>query len=128
MSDAPEGQDASPGRATLFHLAVRDEWLASAAGDTYAPAAFASERFIHCSYRGQLAGVYARYYAGRTDLVVLEIDRGHLVALVGAAALRDELSPTTGELFPHVYAALPRAAVHATHAARAIGDIGDIGG
>ena len=124
MSDAPEVQYASPGRSTLFHLAVRDEWLAAAAGDTYAPAAFASERFIHCSYRGQLPGVYARYYAGRTDLVVLEIGRENLVALVGAAALRDELSPTTGELFPHVYAALPRAAVHATHSARTIGDIG----
>ena len=124
MSEAPEVHDESPERATLFHLAVRDEWLAAGAGDTYAPSAFASEGFIHCSYREQLSGVYARYYRGRTDLVVLEIGREHLVALAGAAALRDELSPTTGELFPHVYAALPRAAVHA---ARAIHDIGYMG-
>ena len=101
--------------APLFHLAALDEWLADVAG-AYAPATFASENFIHCAYREQLAGVYARYYAGRTDLVVLEIDPAVLRTRVGAAALRDEPSAVTGELFPHVYAALPRDAVRATHA------------
>lgn len=106
---------ATEDRTTLFHLAAHDDWHADAAGATYVPAAFASEGFVHCSYRHQLAGVYARYYEGRTDLVVLELDRAAVEAIVGAAAVLDEPSPATGELFPHVYAPLPRAAVRAEH-------------
>lgn len=104
---------ATGDRTTLFHLAVHDEWHAAAAGTTYVPAAFASEGFVHCSFAHQLRGVYGRYYAGRTDLVVLVFDRAALEAAVGAVALREEASPSTGELFPHVYAPLPRDAVHA---------------
>lgn len=115
MSAAAGADPASGDRTTLFHLAVRDEWHADAAGTTYVPAAFASEGFVHCSYRGQLAGVYRRYYAGRRDLVVLELDRAAIDAAVGADAVVEEPSPATGELFPHLYAALPRAAVRQVH-------------
>jgi uncharacterized protein (DUF952 family) len=100
--------------ATLFHLAVGDEWSANAT-EQYVPAAFADESFIHLSYRDQLTGVYERYYAGRTDLVVLEIDRSRLLAGVGTDVLREESSPTTGEAFPHLYAPLPRHAVQRVH-------------
>ena len=89
------------------------EWIAAASGDTYVPGAYAAESFIHCSYREQLDGVYERYYAGRDDdLVLLEIDRVTLEALVGASAVVDEAS-TNGELFPHVYVPLPHGAVRA---------------
>ena len=115
MNAARGGRDAPHDRATLFHLAVRDEWHATAAEDTYAPAAFAAESFVHCSYRDQLPGVRERYYTGRTDLVVLEIDRAALEAVVGAGAVLDEPSPLTGELFPHVYAQIPRAIVREVH-------------
>jgi glutathione S-transferase len=100
-------------RATLFHLAARDEWDAAVSAHAYAPGAYAVESFIHCSYREQLDGVYQRYYLGRDDLVVLEIDRGALEQIVGAARVIDESSTATGELFPHVYAPLPHAAVRA---------------
>ncbi len=110
--DRPSGAEARD-RATLFHLAVRDEWDSAAPGATYAPGAYALESFVHCSYREQLAGVYQRYYAGRDDLVVLEIDRARLEQLVGAQLVVDEASTASGELFPHVYAPLPRAAVRA---------------
>ena len=111
MSRTATGAAASSDRTTLYHLAVLEDWNADAAGTTYVPAAFASEGFVHCSFRGQLAGVYDRYYAGRDDLVVLVFDRDALAEAVGAAAIREEQSPSTGELFPHVYAPLPRAAV-----------------
>ena len=100
-------------RATLFHLATRDEWDAAASDPAYTPGRFGVESFIHCSYREQLDGVYQRYYAGRDDLVLLEIDRGSLERLVGAALVIDESSTAPGELFPHVYAPLPHAAVRA---------------
>ena len=115
MSDGREA--ASPaGPAPLFHLAAIEEWEhAEAAGTHYVPAAFAHEGFIHCSYRPQLAGVLARYYVDRTDLVVLEIDAATLCDLAGYEVLVEEPSPVTGERFPHVYAPLPRAAVRVVH-------------
>ncbi len=114
MTDRRPQGDTPRDRTTLFHLAARGEWVAAASGDTYVPGAYAAESFIHCSYREQLDGVYERYYAGRSDddLVLLEIDRARLEALVGAAAVVDE-SSTNGERFPHVYAPLPHGAVRA---------------
>jgi uncharacterized protein (DUF952 family) len=110
------------GSASIFHLAAAHEWQRSlAAGTTYVPAAFASEGFIHCSYRAQLTGVIDRYYRGRTDLVLLEIDPDRLVAVVGDAALVEELSPSTSERFPHVYAPLPHTAVVAVQPAPVTG-------
>ena len=110
VDDAPH-DDPPRDRATMFHMAGREEWEAAATDHAYAPGAYAAESFVHCSYREQLAGVYQRYYAGRDDLVVLEIDRKVLESLVGAALVIDEASAATGERFPHVYAPLPHAAV-----------------
>jgi uncharacterized protein (DUF952 family) len=102
--------------ATLFHLATVAEWQhARAAGTAYVPAAFAHEGFIHCSYRHQLPGVLERYYAARTDLVVLEIDVVALVDALGREVLVEEASPATGEGFPHLYSPLPPSAVRAVH-------------
>lgn len=65
---------------------------------------------MHCSYAHQVAATAGRYYAGRHDLVLLEIDPAALDAPV-----RVEPS-ATGERFPHVYGTIPRAAVVAVHA------------
>ena len=47
-----------------------------------------------------------RHYAGQSDLLLLEIDAATL-----GDALRYEASPRSGELFPHIYSALPLTAV-----------------
>ena len=113
MTDGRPASDSPCDPQTLFHLAARWRMERGGVGDTYVPGAYAAESFIHCSYREQLDGVYERYYAGRDhDLVLLEIDRVTLEALVGASAVVDEAS-TNGELFPHVYAPLPHGAVRA---------------
>lgn len=65
---------------------------------------------MHCSYAHQVAATAGRYYAGRVDLVLLEIDPARL-----DVAVLDEPS-ATGELFPHVYGTIPRRAVVAEHA------------
>ncbi|HEX7096191.1 MAG TPA: DUF952 domain-containing protein [Acidimicrobiales bacterium] len=90
--------------ARLYHLATRAEW--DAAAGTYAPGSFAREGFVHCSYAHQVAATAARYYAGRDDLVLLEIDPARLDAPV-----IEEPSPVTGERFPHVYGVIPCRAV-----------------
>jgi uncharacterized protein (DUF952 family) len=94
----------------LFHIAEPAEWAAVGDGDTYAPAAFAREGFVHCSYPEQVAATAARHYAGRTDLLLLEIDPSRL-----GAPVIEEPSPTTAEPFPHVYGPIARDAVIAVH-------------
>jgi uncharacterized protein (DUF952 family) len=93
---------------TLLHIAVKDEW--EAAGADYAPAAFAAEGFVHCSFAHQVVATASRYYAGRDDVVLLEIDETKLTA-----PLRVEPSPSTGEDFPHIYGPINRDAVVAEH-------------
>ncbi|HEV8296793.1 MAG TPA: DUF952 domain-containing protein [Acidimicrobiales bacterium] len=87
---------------------MQAEW--DAAGPRYAPTGFATEGFIHCSYASQVAATAARHYAGRTDVVLLEIDPGVLDSPVVA-----QISPATGESFPHIHGQIPRGAVVAVH-------------
>jgi pimeloyl-ACP methyl ester carboxylesterase/uncharacterized protein (DUF952 family) len=62
--------------------------------------------FIHLSARGQLAGTLAAHFAGVEGLSLLAIDPGRLPA----GALRWEAS-RGGRRFPHLYGALPEAAI-----------------
>jgi uncharacterized protein (DUF952 family) len=61
--------------------------------------------FIHFSTAGQVAETAARHYAGRQDLVLLQVSAEKL-----GPALRWEPS-RGGALFPHLYGDLPVAAV-----------------
>lgn len=45
-----------------------------------APDSLAGEGFVHCSTRAQLLATAERYYPGRTDLRVLQLDPNRLVA------------------------------------------------
>lgn len=72
----------------------------------YAPDAFTTEGFIHCSYAHQVSAVANRIFKGRTGLVLLEIDRSKL-----ASRVVDENLEGGGELFPHIYGRLPMSAV-----------------
>jgi uncharacterized protein (DUF952 family) len=101
----------------LFHIAERAEW--GAAGIDYAPAAFEREGFVHCSFGHQVLATAHRYYRGRDDLVLLEIDESKLTAPVVV-----EPSPATGERFPHVYGRIDRGAVVAEHELRIAADGG----
>ena len=58
-----------------------------------------TEGFIHCSTAAQLATTGRRHFAGRSDLVVLEIDPDRL-----RWELRWEESG--GDHFPHLYGPL----------------------
>ncbi len=57
--------------------------------------------FIHFSTAAQLPGTLARHFAGRDDLLLIVIDAGSL-----GEALKWEPS-RGGDLFPHLYGALP---------------------
>ena len=107
----PEAASRLPARpaAILVHLCGARDWeLASARGE-HRPDSLASHGFVHLSTLGQVHLPANRLYAGRTDLVLLQIDRARLSAEVrwepGVPGDPD------GMLFPHLYGPLPAAAV-----------------
>ena len=97
-------------RRDLFHLALREDWERAEATGTYTGStigrSLADEGFVHCSFADQVSAVAQRYYRGRGDVVLLEIDPALLdcevrVEAVGAAT----------EEYPHVYGPVPVSAV-----------------
>jgi uncharacterized protein (DUF952 family) len=91
---------------TIFHITTLEEADAAARVHSYAPQAFADEGFIHCSYPHQIRAVANRRFAGRSDLVLLEIDPQRLSCRVVAENLEGGT-----EQFPHIYGRLPISAV-----------------
>ncbi len=88
----------------IYHIVSRRAWEAGGKGP-YRAGSLATEGFIHCSNREQVARVANLFYAEADDLLVLEIDVGRL-----GARVRDENAPN-GERFPHIYGPIERDAV-----------------
>ena len=94
---------------TIYKICERTSWrLAEQIGTYRGSAADARDGFIHFSTAAQLAGTLAKHFAGHRELLLVAIDAGAL-----GEALKWE--PSRGrELFPHLYAGLPLAAVRWT--------------
>jgi 1,4-dihydroxy-6-naphthoate synthase len=95
-----------PDRARLFHFTTREALEAArAAGEPLTAASLESEGFVHASFADQLAGTLAVHFAEARAVHLVELDE---------SALGDALviEPSRGgRLFPHVYGALPLAAI-----------------
>jgi len=89
--------------AELLHLAIPDEYRA--AGDTYVPAGYDQDGFVHCCLQSQIKGVLQRWFQAADTLLLLELDAGVFVD-----TLKYEASPS-GQAFPHIYAPIPIKAV-----------------
>ena len=90
----------------LYHLATPDEWAAYDAAGRIQPPSLETEGFVHCSYGRQVAGTVAKHFAGVAALLALRLTPdaiGHEIVV--------EDSYGSGQAFPHVYAAIPAAAV-----------------
>lgn len=96
---------------TIYHIVPADQWDNSAT-EPYRAASLATEGFIHCSYRDQLARVANRFYADRTELLVLGLQVEAL-----SSPVRDE-DAGNGECFPHVYGPINREAIILTEPLR----------
>jgi uncharacterized protein (DUF952 family) len=90
----------------IFHLLPAGEWERALAAGRYAPASLAEVGFIHFCDEPQLLAVAARFFRGRTDLLVLSVRPERL-----RAPLRRE--PADGQLFPHLYGTLELEAIDA---------------
>lgn len=89
----------------IFHITSVVEWDLCAHSQTYLPASYDAEGFVHLSTSSQVPGVLQRYYQGRTDLLLLTIDETKLTSPL-------KYEPSTGaELYPHLYGALNKSAI-----------------
>lgn len=101
----------------IVHICADEEWAAATrAGGPLRPPSLETEGFVHCSDPGTVAVPASTLFAGRADLVLLELDPARLEHPV-----RWEPGVTGGQVedsgpwFPHVYGPLPLAAVVAVH-------------
>jgi len=101
---------AAGGTGSIFHIVAEPDWRAACAQGSYRPPSLEQEGFVHFSYRDQVARTANARFAGRTDLLVVEVDPGRL-----ADPVVDEDLYGSDEEFPHVYGAIPTTAAVAEH-------------
>ena len=85
----------------ICHITTVDHWEDAQRAGTYEGDTLATEGFIHCSTREQVAVVANARFRGREDLVVLHIDESRL-----SAPVKYENLEGGEELFPHIYGPL----------------------
>ncbi|KAF0127897.1 MAG: hypothetical protein FD152_2447 [Xanthobacteraceae bacterium] len=91
---------------TIYKISPREAWQqAEAAGRFTGAPVDLQDGYIHFSTAAQARETAAKHFAGQADLVLVAVDAGAL-----GAALTWEPS-RGGQLFPHLYADLPMAAV-----------------
>ncbi len=94
-------------REHIFHVTTPEAWAAAERSGTYAGDTLKTEGFIHCSCLHQLSGVAFRYYKGKQNLLLLEIDSTRLKAPLNFEGKVED--------FPHIYGELNVSAVHAAY-------------
>lgn len=92
--------------ATAFKILTAEQWAQFEADGVFfgAPVDLA-DGYIHLSAAGQLQGTLDKHFAGQTGLVIAEVNLASLGDTVKWEVSRGNA------LFPHIYGALPMAAV-----------------
>ncbi|SMB98149.1 protein of unknown function DUF952 [Hymenobacter roseosalivarius DSM 11622] len=93
----------------IYRIAELTDWQAAQQTGFFASADLSAEGFIHASELYQVEATANRYYAGRADIVLLEIDESEL--WVAAVPMRREYAEARNDYFPHIFAPIPLAAV-----------------
>jgi uncharacterized protein (DUF952 family) len=96
--------------ANILHIATKDAWEAAKASGFYAITTLKSEGFIHCSKPAQVLRVARERFAGRDDLVLLEIAENRV-----RVEIKYENCEGGTDLFPHLYGPLNVDAVIGVH-------------
>ncbi len=85
----------------IYHICSKSEWAAAEETDIYTPESLEKEGFIHFSTNLQIIPTANRFYRGKQDLILIEINEKE------SPQIRFE--PATdrpNELFPHFYGKL----------------------
>jgi uncharacterized protein (DUF952 family) len=93
----------------IYRIADLTDWEAAQQTGFFASADLLAEGFIHASELYQVLGTANRYYAGRPDVVLLELDESEL--WVAAVPVQREYVAARDDYFPHILAPVPLAAV-----------------
>ena len=92
--------------AIIYHLTPESDWESARLTPYHQPESLAAEGFIHCSQdEDQMLGVANRLFAGRNDMLALDVDTGRLTSPVKYEHSR------SGGLYPHIYGPLNTEAV-----------------
>jgi uncharacterized protein (DUF952 family) len=90
----------------IYKIVDADVWaIAESEGEFRGADIDVADGFIHLSSANQVTETLGKYFAGRTNLLLVAVDGNQL-----GDSLRWEVS-RGGELFPHVYGAIPMSAV-----------------
>ena len=90
----------------IYHICRADEWaLAQASGSYGGSSQDQADGFIHFSGGAQVIESAAKHRAGQDGLMLLEVDQAALGEALKWEPSRNDM------LFPHLYGALPVAAV-----------------
>jgi uncharacterized protein (DUF952 family) len=90
----------------IYHITTAAAWEKAQTAGAYTADSLATEGFIHCSTKDQVAGVLERYYKGQTNLVKLTIDKSKVTS-----PLIFELAGSINEVFPHIHGPIDLASV-----------------
>jgi uncharacterized protein (DUF952 family) len=93
----------------LYRIAEPADWQRAQQTGFFASSDFAAEGFIHSSEQHQILETARRYYAGRTDLVLLEWDEAALAA--ASVRVEREWVASRQQHFAHVFGPVPLAAI-----------------
>ncbi|MGL4632701.1 MAG: DUF952 domain-containing protein [Leadbetterella sp.] len=89
----------------VYHIVEKSIWESFENQSEYFPSSFDNEGFIHFSFDHQVEKVRERYYLGKQNLLLLEIDEN----LLGSEYVVE--ASTKGELYPHLYKKLEKVAI-----------------
>ena len=97
----------------IYHLALAEDWRQAQQQGVYRRSTRGLDLdqvgFLHASAADQIAATYARFYADAGAVRLLSIDPIRLEQ--AGIAVVWERDPLLGECFPHIFGALPMAAV-----------------
>ena len=87
------------GDGLIFHICKKANWEEAQKAGEYRAESLQTEGFIHCSEKGQVAGVLEMFYKDLPDLILLHINTSKLTSEL-------KYEPADGQNFPHVYGAI----------------------
>lgn len=116
--EQPQKRSGIPaGHGEIYHITAEADWLAALTAGSYTADSLATAGIIpatagiiHCSEARQVVPVAERFFHGRQDLVLLQINSRWV-----AAPIRFENLEGGDDLFPHIYGPLNIDAVVRVH-------------
>jgi uncharacterized protein (DUF952 family) len=84
--------------AIIFHITTDTEWKVAVQKGYYETSSLKDEGFIHCCLQEQIESVLDRYFQGKRNLLLLEIETDQLTS-----PFYYEWSPSISDTFPHIY-------------------------